>query len=69
LTIIASKIEEVLEIETVNSYIKRPAGPMITIELRDISKLLGYIRISSMAEGTEPSDTVAQKILYFSLPN
>jgi hypothetical protein len=45
--------------EAVDSYIKRPVGPMITIELRDISKLPGYIRIPSMAEGAEPSDTVA----------
>jgi hypothetical protein len=58
----ASKIGEVLEIEAVDSYIKRPTGPMITIELRDISKLLRYIRIPSMAEGVEPNDTVAQRI-------
>jgi len=65
----ASKLGEVLEIEAVDSYIKRPAGPMITIELRDISKLLGYIRIPSMAEGTEASTTIAQKNLYSGLPN
>jgi hypothetical protein len=69
LTIMASKIGEVLEIETVDSYIKRPAGPMITIKLKDISKLPGYIRISSMAEGSKPSNTVAQRILYSILPN
>jgi hypothetical protein len=39
LTLMANKLGEVLEIEVANSYIKRPAGPMITIELRDISKL------------------------------
>jgi hypothetical protein len=50
----ASKIAE-----AVDSYIKRPVGPMITIELRDISKLPGYIRIPFMAEGAKPSDTVA----------
>jgi hypothetical protein len=65
----ASKIGEVLEIEVVDSYIRRPTGPMITIELRDISKLPGYIRIPSMVEGAEPSDTVAQRILYSGLPN
>ncbi len=37
LTIMASKIGEVLEIEAVDSYIKRPAGPMTTIKLKDIS--------------------------------
>jgi len=69
LTIMASKIREVLEIERADSYIKRPAGPMITIELKDISKLLGYIQISSMAEGTETNDMIAQRILYSGLPN
>jgi hypothetical protein len=65
----ASKIREVLEIERADSYIKRPAGPMITIEMKDISKLLGYIQISSMAEGTETNDMIAQRILYSGLPN
>jgi hypothetical protein len=69
LTIMASKIGEVLEIEAVDSYIKRPAGSMITIELKDISKLPGYIRIPSMAEGSKPNDTVAQNFLYSGLPN
>jgi hypothetical protein len=65
----ASKIGEVLEIESTDSYIKRPAGPMITIKLKDISKLPGYIRIPSMAEGAEINDLVAQRILYSGLPN
>ncbi|CAM6028727.1 unnamed protein product [Sphagnum balticum] len=66
LTIMASKLGKVLEIEAVDSYIKRPAGPMITIELRDISKLSRYIRIPSMVEGTENNVT---RILYSGLPN
>jgi hypothetical protein len=65
----ASKLGELLEIEAADSYIKRPAKPMITIELRDISKLPGYIRIPSMAEGAETNDTIAQRILYSGLPN
>jgi hypothetical protein len=65
----ASKLGEALEIEAADSYIKRPAGPMITIELRDITKLAGYIRIPSMAEGAEMNDTVAQRIFYSGLPN
>ncbi|CAK9219667.1 unnamed protein product [Sphagnum troendelagicum] len=69
LTIMDSKLKEVLEIEAADSYIKRPTGPMITIELRDISKLPGYIRISSMVKGAETNDTVAQRILYSRLPN
>jgi hypothetical protein len=69
LTIMASKIGEVLEIETTDSYIKRPAGPMITIELKDISKLSGYIRIPSMTEGADTNNMIAQRILYSGLPN
>jgi len=65
----ASKLEEVLEIEATDLYIKRPAGPMITIEPRDISRLPGYIRIPSMVEGSEDTATIAQKILYSGLPN
>jgi hypothetical protein len=42
---------------------------MITIELRDISRLPGYIRIPSMAEGSEDTATIAQKNLYSGLPN
>jgi len=61
LTLMASKLEEVLEIEAADSYIKRPAGPMIMIELRDISRLPGYIRIPSMVEGSEDTATIAQK--------
>jgi hypothetical protein len=41
LTIMASKLGEVLDIEAVDSYIKRPAGPMVTIEVKDIAKLVG----------------------------
>jgi len=33
LTIMASKIGELLDIKVANSYIKRPAGPMVTIEV------------------------------------
>jgi hypothetical protein len=69
LTIMASKLGEVLDIEAANSYIKRPAGPMVTIEVKDITKLAGYIRISSMAEGALATDTIRQRILYSGLPN
>jgi len=69
LTIMASKIEEVLEIELEDSYIKRPAGPMITVETHDISKLARYIRIPSMAKGATTKDTTLQKILYSGIPN
>jgi hypothetical protein len=59
----------VLEIEPAESYIKKPVGPLITIELKDISKLPGYIRIPSMAEGAGTDDMIAQRILYSGLPN
>jgi len=65
----ASKLGEVLDIEAADSYIKRPAGPMVTIEMKDIAKLAGYIRIPSMAEGAAVTDTIRQKILYFGLSN
>ncbi len=59
LTIMASSIGDVLDIESPNSYIKKPVGPMVTIEVKDISKLVGFIRIPSMAECAEPGDTTA----------
>jgi hypothetical protein len=64
-----SKLGEVLDIEAANSYIKRPAGPMVTIEVKDIAKFAGYIRIQSMAKGAAFTDMIRQKILYFKLPN
>lgn len=65
----ASKLGEVLDIEAANSYMKRPAGPTVTIEVRDIAKLAGYIRIPSMAEGASASDTIRQRILCLGLSN
>jgi hypothetical protein len=69
LTITASKFGKVLDIEAIDSYMKRPAGPMVTIEVGDIAKLAGYIKIPSMAEGTSTMDTIRQRILYSCLPN
>ncbi|CAK9874558.1 unnamed protein product [Sphagnum jensenii] len=69
LTIMASKLGEVLDIEAANCYMKRPAGPMVTIEVKDITKLAGYMRIPSMAEGAAFTNTIRQKILYSGLPN
>jgi hypothetical protein len=65
----ASKIGEVLEIESVDLYMKIPVGPMITVEIQNISKLVGFIHIPSMAERTTPKDTTLQNILYSGLPN
>jgi hypothetical protein len=69
LTIMASKLGEVLDIEVADSYMKKPVGPMVTIEVREISKFVGYIRIPSMAEGASATDTICQRILYSDLPN
>jgi hypothetical protein len=65
----ASSIGDVLDIESPDSYIKRPVGPMVTVEVKDISKLAGIIRIPSMAEGAGLGDTTAQRIFYSGLPN
>jgi len=64
-----SKLGVVLEIEAAKSYIKRPTGPMVTVEVQDISKLVGFIRIPSMAEGATTINTIRQKIIYSGLPN
>jgi C-terminal processing protease CtpA/Prc len=64
LKIIASKIGEVLKIEVEGSYVKIPTRPMIIVEVHDINKLVGYIHIPSMAEGTFVKDTITQRILY-----
>jgi hypothetical protein len=64
LTIMVSKLGKVLDIEAADSYIKRPADPMVTIEVKDIAKLAGYIRISSMAKGAAFTDMIRQKIFY-----
>jgi hypothetical protein len=69
LTIMASKLGEVLDIEAENSYIKRPTGPMVTLEVLDISKLAGFIRIPSMLEGAGIANSIRQRILYSGLPN
>jgi hypothetical protein len=69
LTIMASSIGDVLDIESPDSYIKRPVGPMVTVEVKDINKLAEIIRIPSMAKGAGPGDTTTQRILYSGLPN
>jgi hypothetical protein len=65
----ASKLGKMLDIEAIDSYIKRPAGPMVSIEVKDIAKLARYIRIPSMAKGAAFTDMIRQKILYSGLPN
>ncbi|CAK9232539.1 unnamed protein product [Sphagnum troendelagicum] len=69
LELLASKVGEVLDIEPADSYIKRPAGPMVTVEVRDISKLAGFIRIPKLVEGEGTSNLVLQRIIYSGLPN
>ncbi|CAM6062199.1 unnamed protein product [Sphagnum tenellum] len=69
LTIMANKLGEVLDIEAEDSYIKRLAGPMVTLEVLDISKLAGFIRIPFMSEGAGTANSIRQRILYSGLPN
>jgi hypothetical protein len=69
LTIMASKFGEIMDIEAMDSYMKRPAGSMVTIKVKDIAKLAGYIRIPSMAEGAAFTNMIRQKIFYSELPN
>jgi len=57
----ASKIGDVLKIELIELYVRRPAGPMITPKIHDINKLARYICIPSMAESATPKDTTLQK--------
>ncbi|CAK9215309.1 unnamed protein product [Sphagnum troendelagicum] len=64
-----SSIGEVLDIESPDSYIKRLAGPMVIVKVRDISKLAGIIRMPSMSEGADTRETTAQRILYSGLSN
>jgi hypothetical protein len=63
------KLRDVTRFRAVDSYMKRPAGPMVTIEVKDIVKLAGYIKIPSMAEGALATYTIRQRILYSGLPN
>jgi hypothetical protein len=53
----ANSIREVFDIESYDSYIKRPAGPMVIVEVKDINKLAGIIRIPSMTKGADPGET------------
>ncbi|CAM6075700.1 unnamed protein product [Sphagnum tenellum] len=69
LTIMASKLSKVLDIKAADSYMKRPASPMVSIEVRDIAKLAGYMRIPSMAESALATDTIRPRTLYSGLPN
>jgi hypothetical protein len=54
----ASKIREVLEVEPVESYVKKPTGPMRMVKIQDISKLTGHICIPSLVENATPNNTI-----------
>jgi hypothetical protein len=69
LTIMASKLGKVLDIKAADSYIKRPAGPIVMVEVHDISRLAGFIKIPSMSEGVDITNTIRQRIFYSGLPN
>jgi hypothetical protein len=58
LTIMASKLGEILDIKAADFYIKRSADPMVTVEVHDITRLASFIRIPSMAEGVNTTNTI-----------
>jgi hypothetical protein len=42
---------------------------MVTVEVQDITKLAGFIKIPSMVEGAATTNSIRPKNLYFGLPN
>ncbi len=58
-----------LEVESPESYIKRPASSMITIEISNVMKLPRGILLPSL-DLRDPIDAIVmQCISYFGLPN
>lgn len=69
LTTMASNIGKVLKIEPMDSYIKRSIGPMVTIEISDISRFLKYVKIPLVDSDNPVKTFVFHKITYLGLPN
>lgn len=69
ITALASKIGIMLEVESLESYIKYLASPMIMFEVSNVTKLPWNILLQSM-DLRDPIDaTIMQCILYFGLSN
>ena len=66
---IASTIGEVVMVEAADSYLKRPAGPIVTIQVSQILRLPSIVLLPCLAADAEPEETYEQKILYSGLPD
>jgi hypothetical protein len=64
-----SKINEVFEIELLNSYVKQPIGPMIIVKVNDINWLVRDILIPLLNKHTKAGAIVSQQIMYLGIPN
>jgi hypothetical protein len=60
---------KVFKIEPMDSYIKKLVGPMVTIEILDISKLLKCIKIPLVDSHNLIKTFVLHKITYLGLSN
>lgn len=69
LTSLASKIGQVFEVKSFDSHVKRPTGPVITVEVADVSKLPGCILLPSLDLKEAIDATMPQRILYLGLLN
>jgi len=67
LTLLVGMIRDILEVEKPNSYIKQPAKPMVTIEMSDITQLLGSIHLPSFDIKDLINTTYYQQIIYLGL--
>jgi hypothetical protein len=69
LTTMASNLGKVFKIEPMDSYTKRSIGPMVTIEISNISKFLKYVKIPLVDSNNLVKTFFFHKIAYLGLPN
>jgi len=69
LTTMENIFKKILKIEPMDSYIKRSIGPMVAIEILDISRLPKYIKIPLVDSNNPNMIFVFHKITYLGLPN
>jgi hypothetical protein len=69
LTSLPSKIGQVFEVKSFDSYVKRPTGTVITVEVADVSKLPGCILLPPLDLKEAIDATMTQRILYLGLLN
>ncbi len=68
-TSLASKIGEVIKVESFESYVKHLTGLMVTIEVVDVSRLPSNILLPLLDLKDFIDIMIFQRILYFGLPN